>query len=310
MPRSLLPAVLVALLISSVALAAAPPSAPDTTRMTVEEFEASLQYRDGEVSLKDGLATLRLTPAFHYLDAEDAARVLVAWGNPPEIARGTLGLICPAARGVTADSAWVVVISYAEDGHVSDKDAEKIDYDKLLKGMQEATRKANERRVKEGFSAMELVGWAEPPHYDRETHKLYWAKELQFGGENPPTLNYGTRVLGRRGVLELNAVADMVQLPAIRTSMADVLPMVDFTTGNRYADYVKGQDKAAEYGLAALITGGAVVAAKAGVFKGLLAVLLAFKKFIILGLAGVGAWLRSVLGKKKADGPIEERPTE
>jgi uncharacterized membrane-anchored protein len=33
-----------------------------------------------------------------------------------------------------------------------------------------------------------LGGWAEPPSYDKATHKMYWAKELAFGtGEH--TLN-------------------------------------------------------------------------------------------------------------------------
>lgn len=308
MRRCLLPLGLVLLLACLPALARS--QAPDSTGMTAEEFEASLNYRQGDIDLKQGLATLRLSPTFRYLDADDAARVLVAWGNPPESAGGSLGMICPADRGVTADSAWAVIVSYAEDGYVSDKDAAKIDYDDLLKKMQKGVRERSAERVKQGYHALELVGWAEPPHYDKGAHKIYWAKELRFENSDASTLNYSIRALGRRGVLELNAVAAISQLPQVRASMRDVLPMVEFNEGHRYADYVKGQDKLAEYGLAALVTGGAVVAAKAGFFKGLLVAILALKKFIFIGLAGLGALLRSLFGKKKAEGPIEERPTE
>ena len=56
-----------------------------------------------------------------------------------------------------------------------------------------------------------------PPSYDAAAHKLYWAKELMFGTDMDHTLNYNIRVLGRRGVLVLNAVAEMKQLAVIRT---------------------------------------------------------------------------------------------
>ena len=53
----------------------------------------------------------------------------------------------------------------------------------------------------------------------------------------------------------------------------------------------------AEYGLGALIAGG--VAAKLGLFAKLGVLLLAFKKFIIIGLIALGGLLAKMLGKKK-----------
>ena len=66
---------------------------------------------------------------------------------------------------------------------------------------------ANEEREKQGFERVTLIGWAEPPSYDAAAHKLYWAKELAFADNPDHTLNYNIRVLGRRGVLVLNAYA-------------------------------------------------------------------------------------------------------
>jgi uncharacterized membrane-anchored protein len=48
--------------------------------------------------------------------------------------------------------------------------------------MQDAVQRENETRVKQNFSKVELVGWAAAPRYDQQTHKLYWAKEFDFGG--------------------------------------------------------------------------------------------------------------------------------
>lgn len=180
-----------------------------------------------------------------------------------------------------------------------DKDAEKIDYADLLKQMQKDTREANKEREKQGYSSVELIGWAAPPHYDQAVHKLYWAKQLKFGGGNEDTLNYNIRILGRRGVLVLNAVSAMSQLPEIERSAPQILAAIDFNPGNRYADFSEAAgDKVASYGIAALVAGG--VAAKLGLFKGLWIFLLGAKKFVIIGVIALGALLRKLFGKNKA----------
>lgn len=70
---------------------------------------------------------------------------------------------------------------------------------------------SNEERRKQGFPTVRLIGWAEPPSYDQAANKMYWAKELAFSDSVARTLNYSIRILGRRGVLVLNAVAAMAQ---------------------------------------------------------------------------------------------------
>jgi uncharacterized membrane-anchored protein len=186
-----------------------------------------------------------------------------------------------------SSNVWIVTINYNEDGYVKDTDASKINYDDLLKKMQQGIAENNKVRVEHGYQAITLVGWAAPPHYDSATHKLYWAKQLQFAGEQQDTLNYNIRMLGRKGVLELNAIAEIGQLAEIDRQTPQILGMVDFKEGSRYADFDPKSDKVAAYGIAALVAGG--VAAKLGLFKLLWVGLLAAKKFIIIGvIAAVG----------------------
>jgi len=166
--------------------------------------------------------------------------------------------------------------------------------------MQEETRQESEKRARRGQGQVELVGWAQPPHYDYATHKLYWARELKFGGDDQNTLNYDIRALGRRGVLSLNAVAAIGQLQHVERDMQAVLGFVEFNEGQRYTDYHEGMDKLAEYGIAALIAG--KVAVKVGLFKMLLGGLLAFKKFIVFAALAAVAFLRRLLGRKSAGG--------
>ncbi len=253
---------------------------------TPEEFEAKLGYETGTITLPGGLATLRLPESFRFLGPEGARRLLTeGWGNPPATAEGALGMLVPAGISPLAREGWAIVITFDEDGYVKDDDAASINYTKLLREMQEGSEAANEERRKQGFEAVTLVGWAERPSYDAAAHKLYWAKELKFAGEPENTLNYNIRILGRRGVLVLNAVASMSQLDTIRQQTRGVLDAVEFNEGHRYADYVPGADKAAAYGIAGLILGAG--AAKAGFFKVLIAGILAFKKAIIAGLIGL-----------------------
>lgn len=262
---------------------------------TLEEFEAKLGYQSGTVALKDGMATIRVPESFRFLGPEGSRRLLTeGWGNPEAATDDVLGMLVPSAVSPLSKEGWGIVITYNEDGYVNDSDAGKINYANLLKEMQEGAVAANEERQKQGFEPVTLVGWAEPPHYDSAAHKLYWAKDLMFGSGGDHTLNYNIRILGRRGVLVLNAVAGMQQLDAIRAETRTILPAVDFNEGHRYSDYLPGTDKAAAYGIGGLILGG--VAAKAGFFKVLWVGLLAFKKVIVAGVVALVAFIRRLFG--------------
>jgi uncharacterized membrane-anchored protein len=268
------------------------------TRAEIEQIAQSLKYKQGEIKIQDGLATLNVPTNFNFLDAQDAKTVLVKlWGNPPAQVDDTLGLLMPADKTPLDRDCWVVTISYANDGYVKDGDADKINYDDLLKKMQAGIRENNKVRTEKGYPSIELVGWAAPPRYDANTHKLYWAKELRFDGETSDTLNYDIRILGRHGVLVLSAVASMDQLPEIEKQTPQVLDMVEFGQGSRYADFDPKVDKVATYGIAALVAGG--IAAKLGFFKLIWVFILAAKKFIIIAIVAGAAWFRKIFKKRK-----------
>lgn len=258
-------------------------AADSEPKQTSAQFEASLNYQQGKIDLPGGIATLNLPPSFRYLNPSDSERLLTkGWGNPP--GNTTLGMIVPANVGVLSEAGWGVVVTYDADGHVKDDDAKDINYGELLTTMKESNADGNAERKKLGYGEMTLVGWAETPSYDARAHKLYWAQEFKTGaGVN--SLNYNIRVLGRQGVLVLNAVAGMNQIATIREEMKKVTAFSEFTAGNRYTDYNSATDKTAEYGIAALVAGGA--AAKLGLFGKLFALLLAFKKLIFMGGAAL-----------------------
>ena len=259
----------------------------------IRELVKNLKYQQGEISLRGGLAKLSVPKEFNYLGPDDAETVLVKlWGNPPRDTK-PLGLLIPADMTPVSSNVWVVTIAYSEDGYVKDDEAAKINYDDLLKQMQKGIAENNQARREHGYPPITLVGWAAPPHYDAASHKLYWAKNLKFGDEPANTLNYSIRMLGRKGVLEFNAVASLEQLGEIDKQTPQILEMVDFQQGNRYADFDPKTDKVAEYGIAALVAGGALAAAaKFGLLKGLWVFILAAKKFIIIGVIAAFALVK------------------
>lgn len=272
--------------------------ADDASADKVQKFIDALHFQSGAVTVSGAHATLALTPEFRYLGAADAQKVLSQlWGNPPD--SHVLGMLVPTAAPLSdAQKSWAVVITYEDDGHVSDADAAKIDYDKMLKDMQSETHDANAERKQRGYPELELVGWAQKPHYDAATNKLYWAKELAFNDAHEHTLNYDIRALGRGGYLSLNAVAGMSQLGMVETEMQKVLAMTAFDAGARYSDFNASTDKVAAYGIGALVAG--AIAAKAGLFAKLLVLLVAFKKAIVIGVVAVAAAVRKLFTRAKS----------
>ena len=270
--------------------------------MTVEQLLAKLdtfKYQSsGQVQIGE-VATLTIPAGFKFLDGRQAASVLHdVWKNPYS---PSLGMLLPEDKSPFLRDCWAVEITYEEDGHVKDDDAKDIKYDDLLKEMQKSILESNAERIKEGGRAMELTGWAEPPSYDGKAHKLYWAKKLKELGDSVEFLNYNIRILGRKGVLVLNAIGGLDQLAEIKQQTQPILAATNFTSGNTYGEYNSSVDKVAAYGIVGLIAGG--VLAKTGLFAKLGLILLKFIKPIFVGVAALGASVvRFFKGRKEGDG--------
>lgn len=248
----------------------------------------TLQFQSGTIPLGGNLAQLKLNDNFRFLNNADTQTFLTQiWGNPPGAGRNALGMIVPVDMSSSDDSNWAALVSYDPSGYVSDEEAGKIDYDELMDDMKKAVAEASKERVQHGHEKLELLGWAKKPFYDAKEKKMHWAKRLRFGDSVEESLNYEIRILGRKGVLDLNVVASMNSLPSIDRRVDAILSMVEFNKGSTYAEFNPSVDQAAAYGLAGLVAGG--VLTKAGFFKGLIALLFASKKLLGLTVFGGGA---------------------
>jgi uncharacterized membrane-anchored protein len=218
--------------------------------------------------------------------------LLELMGNP--ISGGEVGLLASAAE----DETWMIIFEFEDIGYVKDDEKDELDADKILEGIAEGNKAANEYRKERGIPPIEIVGWDVAPRYNTNTNLLEWCIRGESVGE--PILNYNTRVLGRRGVMSANLVVDPGELAAMLPIYQDLLAGFDFTSGNRYAEYKQG-DRVAEIGLTALVAGGAgALALKTGFFK-------KFFKFIIVGVVAavgvIGRFVRRFMGAKEPETP-------
>jgi len=178
------------------------------------------------------------------------------------------------------------------------KDDEKIDPDALLKNMQSSDGPANDERKRLGLEGLFTDGWQVPPHYDTQTKRLEWGIRLRTarGGQ---VINYTARLLGRTGVMSAILVSDPAHLSQNVAEFQRSLEGFQYVSGEKYSEFKQG-DKIAEYGLAALILGGAAaVATKKGFWAAIVAFLAAFWKLVAGAAVAVLAWLGSLFKRKK-----------
>ena len=276
---------LITLLLSCAMLPALATDGVDSTQLFLDSLEATFHYQQGEIIFDNKVGTLKVPEGFRYLDADQTRYVIHdLWGNPG--GDGTMGMILPANIPITSAESWAFIITYDEMGFVKDDDADDIDYDDMLSDMQADTEEENTEREEAGYEPIAVIGWASKPFYDKDRKVLHWAKELSFGDSKVHTLNYNVRVLGRNGVLVLNAVASMDALATVKENIDPVLGAFQYGEGQQYNDFNPELDKVAAWTVGGLVAG--KVLAKAGV----LALLL--KNIKLIGLAIVGLFTAAV----------------
>ena len=258
-----------------------------------DSINKSMNWEHGSINIADGAVKINVPKGFKFLNAKQSQYILEdMWGNLPD--NTVLGMVFPENVQPMGDSVWAFVVTFDKMGFVKDDDADDMDYDKLLVQMKEDAKNANEERVKQGLDRFDLVGWAQKPFYDKDNKVLHWAKEFHAEGADENTLNYDVRILGRKGVLSMNAIASMGQLSLVKANIDDVLKIAEFTEGNKYKDFDADVDDVAAWTIGGLVAG--KILTKVGILAGLGK----FLKIIIIGIVALGgaAW-KWITGRKK-----------
>lgn len=247
-------------------------------------FLDGLSVISGPQQIKMGqTAAIYLPENYFFLNASDTRILMERFQNPSS--NNEEGLIA------NKDFDWFVVFEFSEVGYVPDDEKDQLDAEAMMEALLESNEEANKIREKNGWGKMTITGWEIKPHYNEYTNNLEWAIR---GVDNLsyPVINHSTRLLGRKGVMELTLVVDPASYASVTRAYSDIIKTFTFQSGQKYAEYTEG-DKVAEYGLTALVVGGGTaIAAKSGLLK--------YLWKIIVGVFIVGAsFFKKIFGRFK-----------
>ena len=259
-------------------------SAPENT------IQSQIDKLSWQVGITQGLiankASIAVPKGYRFLDDINTSRFLELSGNLPT---SNHFLIAPDSLN------WFAVFSFEDTGYV--KDDEKIDAAELLTNLKSSDEPTNQERKNAGLEFIYTDGWQVAPHYDTDTKRLEWGLRLRTD-KNEKIINYTSRLLGRTGVMSVILVSSPETLDADIKEFKTILKDFTYNAGETYAEFKDG-DKVAQYGLAALILGGAAaVATKKGFWAALLGFFAGFWKIILAALVAFGAGMKSIFKQK------------
>lgn len=230
------------------------------------------------------LAEINVPGNYHFASGDDTRKLMELFGNQPTDRE--VGYIAPKT------DEWFMIFEFDETGYIKDDEKNSLDADKILQGFKDGDKEANKWRREQNLPELDIIGWHKKPAYDPVTNNLEWATIYQSEGQKG--INYNIRYLGRKGVMEVVIVADEKNLVKTVASAKKILSSYAFSAGNKYSEFRDG-DKIAEYGLAALVGGGALaVAAKSGLLQ-------KFWKLIVVAVIGAGAFVKKIFKGNKTD---------
>jgi uncharacterized membrane-anchored protein len=237
-----------------------------------------------------GMAEIAIPQGYRFTDGKGASKMLEFYGNPPS--NSYLGML--ATENFQEHS---IIFEFDDIGYVKDDEKNDLDADELLSTMKEGQEAANEQRKKMGLDELEIMGWAVPPRFNDQTKNLEWAIILKSKSDGGTNINHNTRLLGRKGVMEVTLMCSPEELQGLLPGYQKILEGFTYTQGERYAEYQSG-DKIAEYGLTALVAGGGAYAlAKSGLLGKLGLMFAKLGKAAILLVVGVLVAIKKLFSK-------------
>jgi uncharacterized membrane-anchored protein len=275
---------------------------------TEEDPDAPLPWQEGPKAIALGhQIELALPDGYQFLGLPHAETVMTQLGNLYN--ENLLGIVIAGQRTgdqePVEDDGFLITLRYDAEGYI--KDDEALDGSAILQEIRGAEATYNEERKQAGFPPIHAEGWQEPPRYDKAQHELIWALLVSSPEDEEHTVNYSTRVLGRKGYVSINLVTDASLLAKHKPAASAILAATSFSAGMRYDDFDSTTDAVAEYGLTGLVLGGVGLGvaklAKVGLLaklgKFLLLGLVAGKKAFALFLVMIAAGLRKLWSRRK-----------
>jgi uncharacterized membrane-anchored protein len=221
----------------------------------LDSTENTIDYLDGVIELAGGRVKLTVPEGFKFINAEQSRYILEElWGNMPD--SEVFGMIVKENFKVTRlVNDYSFVISFSDIGYVPDNKNISLDHDELLATLKKNMQISNENRIAQGVNTLSVQSWALVPYYDAYKKALYWANKIAVNGTDEEILNYNLRLLGKTGVIKINAVATMDQFPEIKQVLPLIITQTRFEEGEKYTDFNKNKDAKSAWTITELVAG-------------------------------------------------------
>lgn len=269
----------------------------DRAELTKKTWKAAYDaavFGQSEIPILDQ-ASLLLPKGYIFVPKKEANALNELWDNGTD--EDLVGMILPD----NDNDKWHIILIYLNDGYISDDEAKNWNISDLLNSIKKVTEAHNKVSIQNGYDALDVIGWAQEPIYNKSQHQLIYSVLAKLRGASPEDnkmLNYISNVFGRDGRFYLNLVTEDIHITKDKEHLHNILANLKYNKGKRYEDFVEGSDNVAEYGMAALITG--VVAKKTGILAMLGIALAKGFKFIIAGVLWLSWKFKNFLqGEKK-----------
>ncbi|WP_169749151.1 DUF2167 domain-containing protein [Flavihumibacter petaseus] len=221
----------------------------------LDSIDRKLVFYTGKVQLADGAVELTVPEGFYFIAGDQARFILEEiWGNMPDMDVAGM-LVRTGFEATRLDNDHSFVISYSNVGYITDSKNIQLDHNQLLETLEDNMKKSNVVREEMGYNTMKVTGWVMVPYYDSFKKALYWASRIRANGSEEEILNYNLRLLGKNGVIKINAVATMDQLAAIKQELPAIIAQTRFAQGQSYADFKPGTDTASTWTMPEMVAG-------------------------------------------------------
>jgi uncharacterized membrane-anchored protein len=233
-------------------------------------FTSSANAEEYEVGVN--LATLSIDNTLSFLNAEETRSLIRDNGYVPS---GTeAGIVYPVAENEN----WHVIIDYYPSGFVKDNIVNQLDYDYILRKVQEGVQKDETfNMVVQGHSPLKIVDWYDKPFYDDEKHSLMWSYRVQEEHREGELAN--AIVLGRDGFMWLTLIAPIDEANKVKTKFQQIVANLSWVEGKKYENYIVNQDKPSPHDLTDLLTW--------DIYDGVNDSFQEFIKFMIISMIGI-----------------------
>ena len=186
------------------------PSPTEPKKLTEEEMKQRIQERIDAIEKLGwtrkgtgnlgGKAEIAIPPGYRFTPSDGTRKLMAMYGNPPT--ERELGMLATEGLGP-----WII-FEFEDSGYVKDDEKDKIDADEMLASLREGQQQGNKYRREHGLPELEILGWVVPPRYNEKTHNLEWGTRLKSLNNDGISINYNTRLLGRKGVMEVTLVCE------------------------------------------------------------------------------------------------------